>query len=417
MEKKDTSEASNSLVRSSSESLAQRSNSLLIRGVRDVEAMEQAETHTNASSPRPESAQVEQVLLVDDEAEIREIACSMLASSGYECRAVAGGLEALALLESGEQFELLITDVLNSPLDGLSLLEGVKKRFPDIPVVVASAVYDDSVIQSCLKAGAFAYLVHPVTTKQLADAVRAALAHRRRCLKLKNRSSVSAGSKFLETKVLNLDQFTVSYARGIAMGESGSFSELWKTGDRWTYLGVVKDTEVPKKTYGFFLIGNNDLEFWTEIGDPARLTQEKLKGAFLKYRSRLFPEDLMPGGGPLNEEWETYSSRLPLEERTLAVRKAWERATGGPGYGKEVTPPAESGADGRQPQVPVGPGTANKQYITCEDCGTEYPPGSLRLLPISDALRFDLWPDDTKMFFCQTCDTYVVMSPPHVNEE
>lgn len=59
----------------------------------------------------------------------------------------------------------------------------------------------------------------------------------------------------------------------------------------------------------------------------------------------------------------------------------------------------------------------NRCYVTCEECGTEYSPGAVKLLPISDALRFELWPDDMKMFFCAQCDSNVVMPPPNMNEE
>ena len=55
--------------------------------------------------------------------------------------------------------------------------------------------------------------------------------------------------------------------------------------------------------------------------------------------------------------------------------------------------------------------TYRELCVTCEECGSDYPPGTLKLLPISEALRFDLWPDNMKMFFCRDCDMYVVMSP------
>src|SRR6266853_4133350 len=45
----------------------------------------------------------------------------------------------------------------------------------------------------------------------------------------------------------------------------------------------------------------------------------------------------------------------------------------------------------------------NQRYVICEDCGSEYSPGSLKLLPISEAFRFELWPEDMKMFFCTAC--------------
>src|SRR5271154_7122925 len=52
----------------------------------------------------PTPAAKERILVVDDEEPIREIICSMLTSAGYRCRTANDGLEALAMLDSGEQF-------------------------------------------------------------------------------------------------------------------------------------------------------------------------------------------------------------------------------------------------------------------------------------------------------------------------
>jgi len=136
----------------------------------------------------------DRILVVDDEEEIRKIICRMLASADYQCRAVAGGLEALALLESGEKFELLLTDLLNSPMDGFSLLQLTKKKFPNVAVVVASAIHDQSFITACIREGACDYLVHPFEREQLLVAVRRALEHRR--LQLENRKPHFAGFTF-----------------------------------------------------------------------------------------------------------------------------------------------------------------------------------------------------------------------------
>jgi CheY-like chemotaxis protein len=133
-----------------------------------------------AVAASPQQQRVERVLVVDDEKAIREIISSILTSAGYGCHAVAGGLEALALFESGEKFDLLITDLLNSPLDGLSLLERTRKRFPNVVVVVASAVHDDSVAEQCIRNGAYEYLREPFERKQLLAVVASALEHRRR---------------------------------------------------------------------------------------------------------------------------------------------------------------------------------------------------------------------------------------------
>jgi hypothetical protein len=75
-------------------------------------------------------------------------------------------------------------------------------------------------------------------------------------------------------------------------------------------------------------------------------------------------------------------------------------------------PPAERRASRGRGHV-----DRNGRYVVCEECDTDYAPGSLEILPISEALRFELWPDDMKMFFCPACDSYVLMSPPYINEE
>ena len=92
----------------------------------------------------------ERILVVDDEEPIREIVCSMLTAQGkYTCLQASSGEEALALLESGEQFALMLSDLMMTGMDGLALLERAKERTPDMPVVMVTAVHDISVALSC----------------------------------------------------------------------------------------------------------------------------------------------------------------------------------------------------------------------------------------------------------------------------
>jgi DNA-binding NtrC family response regulator len=115
------------------------------------------------------------ILAVNDEEPVREIISSMLTSAGYECRAVESGLDALAMIAAGEEFELVLTDMLNWPMDGLSLLLRVKEKLPDMPVVVASAVHDDNLVNECLRSGACEYLFMPFELEQLLASVTRAL--------------------------------------------------------------------------------------------------------------------------------------------------------------------------------------------------------------------------------------------------
>jgi cyclic di-GMP phosphodiesterase len=128
----------------------------------------------------------ERILVVDDEETIREIVCSMLTSCNYQCQQAASGLEALALLESGEEFELMLSDLMMAGLDGHGLLEKTKEKFPDMPVVMVTAVHDISVALAAIRNGAYDYLLKPFEREQLLATVRRALENRR--LKLENRT-------------------------------------------------------------------------------------------------------------------------------------------------------------------------------------------------------------------------------------
>jgi DNA-binding NtrC family response regulator len=139
--------------------------------------------HLKKSEPTP--APKERILVVNDQEPLREIMASMLTTAGYQCRTAADGLEALAVLDSGEEFELLLTNLMMPNLDGIGLLERTKGKFPDMPVVLESAVHDISVCLAFIRNGGYDYLLEPFEREQLLNVVRRALEYRR--LKLENR--------------------------------------------------------------------------------------------------------------------------------------------------------------------------------------------------------------------------------------
>src|SRR6201985_3696941 len=127
----------------------------------------------------------ERILVVDDEEPIREIVASMLGTAGYLCKQAGSGMEALAVLNSGEEFELMLSDLMMADLDGIGLLERTKERYPDMPVVMVTAVHDISVALAAIRNGAYDYLLKPFEREQLLATVRRALETRR--LKIVNR--------------------------------------------------------------------------------------------------------------------------------------------------------------------------------------------------------------------------------------
>ena len=146
----------------------------------------------------------DRILVVDDEETIREIVCSMLTTAGYKCRQAASGMEALALLESGEEFELMLSDLMMANLDGIGLLERTKERFPEMPVVMVTAVHDISVALAAIRNGAYDYLLKPFEREQLLATVRRALENRR--LKLENRAYQTGLESLVEARTEQLEK-------------------------------------------------------------------------------------------------------------------------------------------------------------------------------------------------------------------
>lgn len=153
----------------------------------------------------------DRILVVDDEEPIREIVASMLGTAGYVCKQAGSGMEALAVLTSGEEFELMLSDLMMADLDGIGLLERTKEKYPDMPVVMVTAVHDISVALAAIRNGAYDYLLKPFEREQLLNTVSRALENRR--LKVENRtyqtnleSLVKARTDQLQHAMANLER-------------------------------------------------------------------------------------------------------------------------------------------------------------------------------------------------------------------
>lgn len=153
----------------------------------------------------------DRILVVDDEEPIREIVASMLGAAGYLCKQAGSGMEALAVLNSGDEFELMLSDLMMADLDGIGLLERTKEKYPDMPVVMVTAVHDISVALAAIRNGAYDYLLKPFEREQLLNTVSRALENRR--LKVENRtyqtnleSLVKARTEQLQATVRELER-------------------------------------------------------------------------------------------------------------------------------------------------------------------------------------------------------------------
>ena len=175
-----------------------------------------------------------QVLVVDDEADIRELLGITLLRMGLEPHCAASVSEALALLGCNS-FELCLTDMRLADGDGLSIVEHITKNHPSLPVAVITAHGSAENAVAALKAGAFDYLGKPVSLDQLRALVRSALKLPRPGGERQDPDTVQGGSGapsligdsplMAQARQL-IDKLARSQAPVQIRGESGSGKEL-----------------------------------------------------------------------------------------------------------------------------------------------------------------------------------------------
>jgi DNA-binding NtrC family response regulator len=119
------------------------------------------------------------ILLVDDEAVIRQLLYQKLSAESYRCEQAANADQALEKLKS-DSIELVILDIKMPGKSGVQLLPEIKAEYPDTAVIMATAVDDVSTAINCMKAGAYDYLPKPFNLEEVGFSVARALEKRRR---------------------------------------------------------------------------------------------------------------------------------------------------------------------------------------------------------------------------------------------
>jgi two-component system response regulator PilR (NtrC family) len=118
--------------------------------------------------------EVRRVLVVDDEADIRELLDLTLARMGLLADCVGSLAEARRMLAS-QRYQLCLTDMRLPDGEGLDLVRHITDTVADLPVAVITAHGSTENAVSALKAGAFDYIAKPVSLEQLRGMVKSAL--------------------------------------------------------------------------------------------------------------------------------------------------------------------------------------------------------------------------------------------------
>jgi len=174
------------------------------------------------------------ILIVDDEADIRELISGILDDEGYETRTAKDSDTALAEIEARRP-SLIILDIWlqGSRLDGLEILEVIKKLHPELPVVIISGHGNIETAVSAIKLGAYDFISKPFETDKLLILVERATEVeklRRENNELKEKMGFDVGltgsSSAINLVRHTIDKVAPSGSRVLISGPPGSGKEV-----------------------------------------------------------------------------------------------------------------------------------------------------------------------------------------------
>ena len=174
------------------------------------------------------------ILIVDDERDIRELISDILEDEGYSTRLAGNSDEAMQEVTS-EQPALMILDIWlkDSNMDGIDILKVVKRDYPDVPVVIISGHGNIEIAVAAIKQGAYDFIEKPFNIDQLLVVIRRAMETsrlRQENIELKRQDRKPAEmigeSSAFRTMISQLDKVTKSNGRVMLTGPAGVGKEV-----------------------------------------------------------------------------------------------------------------------------------------------------------------------------------------------
>jgi len=179
--------------------------------------------------------QKETIHIIDDEKIIHEVLEDLLSSEGYECELSSSGPDALEKHKS-KSFDLVLLDLLMPGMDGIEVLQKIKKIDPNAVVIIITAYASVESAISAMKKGAFDYVQKPFKHDELLITVKRAIKHKKlqeENIQLKDELKRKFSFENIIGKSKNMqDVFSVIKAAAptrstiLIQGESGTGKEL-----------------------------------------------------------------------------------------------------------------------------------------------------------------------------------------------
>lgn len=174
------------------------------------------------------------ILIIEDEAAIRRVLVKILSEENkdYEVFEAEDGLQGMEIVKD-EEFDLILCDIKMPKMDGIEVLEAIKKIKPEIPVVMISGHGDlDTAVQT-MRMGAFDYISKPPDLNRLLNTVRIALDNKSLVVENKRlRKKISRGYEMIgKSEAIGhikdmIEKVAPTEARVMITGPNGTGKEL-----------------------------------------------------------------------------------------------------------------------------------------------------------------------------------------------
>ena len=189
----------------------------------------------SAAGNSGQAAGAASILVIDDEAAIRESLEVLLTLEGYTVKMAADGEQGLRVLDM-ESFDLLLLDLALPGQSGMELLPQIKERLPDLPIIMITAYGTVDNVVEAIRNGAENFVQKPWDNEKLLADIRSAVARHKaeeenlqlkRTLKQRYNFSNIVGKSEIMLKVFDLvAQVAPSRSTVLIQGESGTGKEL-----------------------------------------------------------------------------------------------------------------------------------------------------------------------------------------------
>jgi len=193
----------------------------------------------------------EHILVVDDDQDFRVLVVDLLSNLGYQCHAAENGRNALEAIRK-QNFDIIISDIKMPNMDGLALIEEVRKNFADLPFIVVTGYSGEYSYDRVMGAGANDFIRKPFTSQELQSKLVRIFKERKLA---KDNLTLLQEQKHINKKLSTLLE------AGISLTAELDLERLFPL-----IISHVTEAMEAERT-SLYLIDGNNRELWTKVAE------------------------------------------------------------------------------------------------------------------------------------------------------